>query len=234
MHTSAYRTGKRFFETYCTAEQLTVVDIGSYDVNGSLRDHRTSNITNYIGIDFSYGKGVDYVLEDPYQYPFEDESIDVIVTSSCFEHAEMFWVSFLEALRVLKPNGLLYCNSPSSWMTYHRYPVDCWRFFPDAAKGLETWAKYNKYNTMVLESFITPPLQDEDTSDWVAVFLKDANYLDDHKNRIIDSLMPYDDFFNGFRFPKTDRFPYEWGIPTAIYHQAVKKEPVLNYPEIRY
>ena len=235
MHTSAYRTGKQFFDNYCNFGSLQVVEIGSQNLNAQicLRDHKTPNIISYTGLDFVSGNGVDIVLDDPYKYPFEDNSVDVIVSTSCYEHVEMFWVSFMESMRILRPSGLLYLNAPSSWMHYHRCPVDCWRFYPDAAKALEAWGKYNKLNTMVLETYIATPI-DEDSSDWVAVFLKDANYEYLYKNRIIDSLEPYKDYFNGFRFPKNERFPYGWDVQDSHYHQAVKTTFLNSYPDYKY
>lgn len=235
MHTSAYRTAEKFFKTYCNFGSLKVVEIGSQFVNTtmSLRDHATPNVIQYIGLDFASGNGVDIVLEDAYKYPLESESIDVVVSSSCFEHAEMFWLSYLEAMRILKPSGLLYLNAPSSWMGYHRCPVDLWRFYPDAAKGLESWGKYNNINNKVLESFISAPV-DEDTSDWAAVFLKDENFEHLYSNRIIDSLTAYTHYFNGFRFPKTDKFPYGWEAPSAPYHQAVKMKFLNSYEAYHY
>src|SRR5690606_22164720 len=98
-----------------------------------------ANVT-YIGLDFEKAKGVDVLLTDPYTLPFENESVDVVVSSSCFEHSEMFWLVFAEILRILKPNGLVYLNAPSNGVV-HRYPVDCWRFYPDAGEALATWGK---------------------------------------------------------------------------------------------
>jgi hypothetical protein len=192
MHTSALKTAKLFFENYCNKQNLHIVEIGSQDVNGSLRQHAPTQC-NYVGVDFSKGKGVDVVLTDPYKFPFEDNTFDVLMTSSCLEHSAMFWLSFLEGIRILKPNGLLYCNVPSNGMEYHKYPIDCWRFFPDAAIGLESWAKYNGYNTTVLETYVTRPTfinQDDYVSDWVGIFLKDSNYSNLHTNRIkhLDSI----------------------------------------------
>lgn len=223
MHNSALQTAKSFFQTYCSdRENIKVVDIGSQDVNGSMRSVITSNITEYIGLDFVEGKGVDIVLEDAYKYPLEDNSVDVIVTSSCFEHSEMFWLSFLESLRILKDDGLFYCNVPSSWMMYHRFPVDCWRFYPDAAKGLETWARYNKIDSMVLESYVvTPSFVDEFVSDYVFVMLKDKKHVEKYQSRMIDSLEDYDQFINGFRFPKNERFPNGWDSPKAVALQDI-------------
>jgi len=217
MHQTAYNTSKLFFETYCSQGELNVVEIGSQNVNGTMRDNVTPNIKEYIGLDFAHGSGVDVVLQDPYKYPFQDEFCDVVVTSSCFEHSEMFWLSFLEGIRILKPHGLFYCNVPSSWMFYHRYPVDCWRFFPDAAKGLESWAKYNNYNSMVLESFVTNPKLGKDlfVADYIFVFIKDANWQSNYLNRMIDQLIPEKEFMNGFRFPKTEKYPNGWDKPIA-------------------
>lgn len=234
MHNSAYKTGKLFFDTYCNFGWFKVVEIGSQNVNGTLRDHKTPNVSEYIGVDFANGSGVDIVLQDLYKYPFEDNSVDAIVSSSCYEHSELFWLTFLEGMRVLRPTGVMYINAPSSWMTYHRFPVDCWRFYPDSAKALETWARYNKYNSMVMESFITPPLSDEDVCDWVGVFIKDAKYSFLYNNRMIDELAPYQGYFNGFRFPENDKFPDGWNKPSAEYHQAVKKNIALDRPNMVY
>ena len=55
-------------------------------------------------------------------------------------------------MRVLKPAGLLYINAPSNG-DYHRYPVDCWRFFPDSGVALQNWANRNGYECAMLESF---------------------------------------------------------------------------------
>jgi SAM-dependent methyltransferase len=70
-----------------------------------------------------------------YKLPFADGSVDVVLSSSCFEHSEFFWLLFLEILRVLRPEGLFYLNAPSNG-PFHRYPVDCWRFYPDSGNAL--------------------------------------------------------------------------------------------------
>ena len=41
--------------------------------------------------------------------------------------------------RVLKPGGLLCLVAPSSGAV-HRYPVDCWRFYPDSAQAITQYA----------------------------------------------------------------------------------------------
>ncbi len=182
MHISAMRNGADFFANYCAnLSHGTVLDIGSQDVNGSLRQVCPSHL-RYIGVDFVAGRNVDVILEDPYKLPFEDNHADAILSSSCFEHSEMFWLVFLEVMRVLKPSGIFYLSAPANG-AFHRYPVDCWRFYPDSGGALVTWARRNGLNAKLLESYTS--LQDRDIwNDFTAVFLKDASYSDLYPKRI--------------------------------------------------
>jgi SAM-dependent methyltransferase len=192
MHPSAMHNGKLFFDTYArTLVGATVVDIGAQNVNGSLKDVIPGNL-RYIGVDFVEAKGVDVVLDDPYTLPFESESIDIVVTSSCLEHSELFWVLFLEILRVLRPNGLLYINVPSNG-DFHRYPVDCWRFYPDSGNALVTWAKRNGLQPQLLESYVSAQ-RIEVWNDYVAVFVKDEQFAASHTERMVDH---HPEFTNG-------------------------------------
>ena len=192
MHPSAMDNCKAFFDTYknffMDNANVRVLEIGSQDVNGSLREHCPKNY-EYIGVDFVDVKGVDVVITDPYSFPFDDEYFDIILSSSCFEHSEMFWLTYLDILRVLKPKGLFYLNVPSSG-PFHRYPVDCWRFYPDAGGALITWAKRNGINASLLESYT----QTETWKDYISVFLKDEKYLSYFSKRILHTKA---DFTNG-------------------------------------
>ena len=192
MHPSAMKNGRLFFEVYGKSLSAgRVVDIGAQDVNGSLRQFCPPQLA-YTGVDFVAGKGVDVVLTDPYKFQFEDESIDVVVTSSVFEHSELFWLSFLEILRILKPGGLLYLNAPSNG-DFHRFPVDCWRFYPDTGMALVHWAERNGLSPLLLESFVSR--QDTDQwNDFVAVFLKDKRCLDRFPHRMLHTKT---NFMNG-------------------------------------
>lgn len=193
MHPSALANADFFFKTYLTPAMAgsRIVEIGSQDVNGSLRSI-CPNGMEYIGVDFASGKGIDIVLDDPYKLPFEDESVDFCLSSSVLEHSEMFWVLFIEILRVLKPTGLLYLNVPSNG-PFHRYPVDCWRFYPDSGAALVNWAKRCNLNPALLESYMSFQKNDY-WNDFVAVFIKDAGYSANYPNRIIATNK---DFYNG-------------------------------------
>lgn len=147
MHPTAMAGAAEFFLKYSGEfVEPTIVEIGSQDVNGSLRE--VAPPCKYVGLDFQPAKGVDIVLEDAYHFPLEDNYAHIVITSSCFEHSEMFWLTFLEGVRILKDNGLFYINAPSRGQ-YHAYPVDCWRFYPDAAGALLTWANRSGYNISI-------------------------------------------------------------------------------------
>ena len=205
MHPTALSNADFFFKTYLSPEKkdLTILEIGSQDVNGSLRSVCPAG-HSYIGVDFVKGKGVDVLLTDPYKLPFEDSSIDICLSSSVFEHSEMFWVLFLEILRVLKPNGLFYLNVPSNG-DFHRYPVDCWRFYPDSGSALVRWAHHCNINSALLESFISYQKGDI-WNDFVAVFVKDIQYIEQYSQRIVNM---HPSFYNGLIYGAKEFINYK-------------------------
>lgn len=67
MHPSALRNAERFFRLYGSRKidrPLRLAEIGSQDVNGSLRQVCPPHI-EYLGLDFVAGPGVDVVLDAP-------------------------------------------------------------------------------------------------------------------------------------------------------------------------
>jgi len=208
---------RRFFETYSMGRTVRIADIGAQDVNGSLRQVAPES-AEYIGVDFVEGDGVDVILEDPYKLPFDDDSLDVVVSSSCFEHSEFFWLLFLEIMRVLKPDGLFYLNVPSNGV-FHRYPVDCWRFYPDSGVALANWGKRNGLNTTVLESYTSE--QESDTwNDFVCVFLKDEEFAASYPDRITSRFAKYS---NALRHPELDQFSNRTELPEDLENRYFKR-----------
>lgn len=188
MHPSAFINAQEFHRAYHPEminlnDDYQIVEIGSQDVNGSLRSIFPPGL-NYTGVDFVEGEGVDVLLDDPYTLPFEDESADIVLCSSVYEHSEMFWLLHLEIMRILKPHGLFYLNVPSNG-DVHRYPVDCWRLYPDAGKALVTWSKRNGLNPVLLESYTSEQGKDI-WNDHVSIFLKDEAHLNTFPRRVLD------------------------------------------------
>jgi len=192
MHQTALDHARLFFQNYVpNGTGISIVEIGSLDVNGSLRQV-APNGCKYVGVDFAEGKGVDVILTDPYILPFGAATFDVCLTSSCFEHSEFFWLSFLEIARIVKQNGLIYLNAPSNG-DFHRYPVDCWRFYPDSGFALQNWARRNGHRTTLLESFVGNQRSGV-WNDFVAVFVNDDRCSEQYSNRMVST---YSDYTNG-------------------------------------
>ena len=145
----------------------SILEIGSLNVNGSLKDFQPENST-WVGIDLAPGEGVDLVIESGASLPFEDKTFDLVIAASVFEHDPMFWQTFNEMVRVTKENGFIYISAPSNgWV--HRYPIDVYRFYPDAGVALEKWGRLARSNLSLQESFVAE--QDGDIwNDFVAVF----------------------------------------------------------------
>lgn len=195
MHISARRFGHLFFKQYAAPLPAgVVVEVGACG-SEVLREACPKQHV-YRGIDMQEGPNVDLVTRDPYALPLRDGSVDAVVSSSCFEHVEMFWLLFLEVMRVLKPAGLLYLNVPSNGM-FHQHPVDCWRFYPDSGRALARWARRNRVPALLLESFTGRQQQDQ-WNDFVAVFLRDAAHASLHPRRILD-VLDEADFTNGLK-----------------------------------
>jgi SAM-dependent methyltransferase len=159
MHDITYEMGKKFFEFYCQGNNNKIVELGGFVVDGqegmALRNHSVNFVGGgaFIGIDISAGRNVDLVCEIGKPLPLADNSADIVVSSSCFEHDVFFWESFLELVRITKDGGYIYISVPSDW-AYHKYPYDCWRFYPDASVALKQYARKKGYEIELMESFI--------------------------------------------------------------------------------
>jgi SAM-dependent methyltransferase len=188
MHKSAYDIGSMIIAKHWKPESKRILDIGSYNVNGTLRDFCPHG-AEYVGIDLTEGPSVDLVLDDPYKYPFPGSYFDIVLSTSCFEHDPMFWLTFLEAARVLANGGILYINAPSNGH-YHRHPWDNWRFYPDAAVALQMWGRRSGHDVSCIESFIMTP--SGGYNDYVMIFSKgdlsqiSFPYISDHLPDVVN------------------------------------------------
>jgi SAM-dependent methyltransferase len=172
MHDSAYRIGELVMQIYCDLPRARILDVGSMDVNGSLRD-AAEPTTQYVGIDLEEGRGVDVVIKPGEKLPFDDDSFDLVMASSAFEHDPRFWETFAEMCRVARPGGHIYVNAPSNGGV-HRYPLDCWRFYPDAGLALVEYSQAVGLQIELVESFVGKRFPDtwDGWNDFVAIFRK--------------------------------------------------------------
>ena len=154
MHIGSYEKMQKFVDDYLSSKKvLSILEIGSYDVNGTFKPIFTKKDWTYTGADLISGPNVDIVLKDEYNWnEILDNSYDVVISGSVLEHIEFPWLTICEIKRVLKINGLT-CNIAPSNGFEHRYPKDCYRYYPDGFTALAKWAKltpiqvYTDWNT---------------------------------------------------------------------------------------
>ena len=144
MHPSSYENMQKCYDRYIrrmgyeSRQVVKVIDIGGAEVNGSYRGIFSHPVFQYLTADIAT-EGVDFPMLDPYQVPLPNESVDIVLSGQMLEHCELFWLAFKEMMRIMKPDGFLFLIAPSSG-PIHRYPVDCYRFYPDAFEALAKFA----------------------------------------------------------------------------------------------
>ena len=163
MHHTALTAGYIFAELYGGANKV-VIDIGGKNVNGSLRPYFEKLGMKYICVDIEEDSSVDIIVKPGNKLPFDNQSIDLIVSTSCFEHDPCFWITFKEMTRIVKMDGFIYVNAPTNG-AYHCHPGDNWRFYSDAGQALAYYSGYQYANeevfpVKVIETFHTLPLND--------------------------------------------------------------------------
>ena len=83
---------------------LDAFEIGSLDINGSVRSFIEPFSASYLGLDMQDGPGVDIVGDGAsYELP---EAYDVIVTAETFEHTPDWKKIIKQSYINLKPNGI--------------------------------------------------------------------------------------------------------------------------------
>jgi len=81
---------------------LSVLDVGSFDVGGSIRDFFKKN--NYIGVDLIKGPNVDIVLSGSELHKLK-QKFDIVISCECFEHAKDWKEIFLSMYNVCEDDG---------------------------------------------------------------------------------------------------------------------------------
>ena len=110
-----------------------VLDVGSLDVNGTLREVvEPLGPKRYIGVDVRSGPGVDEICAaEEVVDRFGRESFDVVLATEVLEHVDD-WRGAVRSLKeVLRPDGVALLTTCAPGFPYHGYPDDHWRFEPE-------------------------------------------------------------------------------------------------------
>lgn len=126
-------TALDFVTRALTAEDvkgLRVLEVGSYDVNGSVRPHVESlSPAEYLGVDQSAGPRVDRVMDclDLVE-TLGAGTYDVVISTEMMEHVRDWKGSMRALIDMVRPGGLLVVTTRSPGFPYHAYPEDHWRY----------------------------------------------------------------------------------------------------------
>jgi len=111
-------------------EQKSVLEVGSRNINGSVREYISSLKPKlYVGIDLVEGENVDIVMDaENLVEKFGEEVFDLVISTETLEHCKNWKLVISNIKRVLKPEGLLVITTRSRGFKKHDYPHDYWRF----------------------------------------------------------------------------------------------------------
>lgn len=111
-------------------EGKRVIEVGSRDVNGSIRPLIESyNPQDYIGVDIIKGPGVDAIcLAENLVSEFGEQSFDVVISTELLEHVRDWKLVIHNIKHICKTDGIILLTTRSYGFSYHGYPNDFWRY----------------------------------------------------------------------------------------------------------
>lgn len=117
MHVEAYEYVRRVIAARPVVAQGDVVEIGSRNINGSIRELFKA-ASAYLGTDLAAGKGVDLVVDATDADALPAESFDTVVCCEVLEHAPVAPI-VASAARWLRPGGFLIATMATTGRAPH-------------------------------------------------------------------------------------------------------------------
>ena len=125
-----------------------ILEIGSLDVNGSIRPIFEN--CDFTGIDIGPGLGVDIVCEGQ-KFSGEDNYYDVVISCECFEHNPFWLETFFNMWRMCKHDGLVIFTCATTGREPHGLSLHT-----PAASPLTVEKGWNYYRNLTPDDFSTP------------------------------------------------------------------------------
>jgi len=170
MHESVMRWLQAKVKQYdLNRPNIKVLEIGSYNVNGSARS--LLDQTDYWGIDFVAGPGVDEVLDKAWGIKDINQrwhQYDLIISTEQLEHDPMPWVTISSFYGLLKPKGLALVTARGFSLGRNNQVITCygyhaeahfkdyWRFSQDGVRALCDLAML-RIKELVMDSDLNSP-----------------------------------------------------------------------------
>jgi hypothetical protein len=133
------RTLENFIERCSQLDAPSVLEVGArrtIESRSTLHQPYVPNAGRYIGTDIEAGHDVD-VVADVHELSAKvgEESFDVIIACSVFEHLKYPHLAAHEVMKTLKVGGLLFLDTHQTFPV-HPFPYDYFRFTREALAGL--------------------------------------------------------------------------------------------------
>jgi hypothetical protein len=109
-----------------------VLEVGAYNVNGSVRGVVEPIAESYIGVDIQPGAGVDLVVDaENIINVFEEVQFDVVISTEMLEHVQNWPLIVHNLIAATRIGGIMVLTTRDVGMYWHGFPGDYWRFSPD-------------------------------------------------------------------------------------------------------
>ena len=108
----------------------SVLEIGSQDVNGSVRPIIESwGPKEYVGVDIVKGPGVDKVCQvENLLEQFGEKKFDIVISTELLEHVR-YWRKAVSNIKgICESSGTIILSTRSYGFPYHGFPHDFWRY----------------------------------------------------------------------------------------------------------
>ena len=143
-------------------EGARVLEVGSLDINGSVRDLFSG--CDYTGVDLQIGPGVDLACQGQL-VEFPSGHFDTTISAECLEHNPFWRETVANMLRMTRPGGLVLI----SCATTGRFEHGTTRTNPDASPftSAEKWDYYRNLTLADIESSLNLSGWLSDWAGWV-------------------------------------------------------------------
>jgi SAM-dependent methyltransferase len=131
MHQSSYNKMTELLKQF-VAPGKKVLDVGATKTMWNYGEAVKENGNVYKTLD--WGANADYEVNSYDWNHIPKQEFDVVISGQALEHDKYFWKTLENIKSILKSGDLVIIILPSCG-AIHRYPVDCWRFYPDCAES---------------------------------------------------------------------------------------------------
>lgn len=149
-----------------------VLEVGSLDINGSVRDLFTA--CDYTGVDLQEGPGVDLACPG-HLLALPSGHFDTVISAECFEHNPFWRETLANMLRMTRPGGLVAISCATTGRKEHGTT----RTNPDASP-FTVQAKWDYYKNLTARDFaraVTLPGWLADWRAWVNYISRDLYFI---------------------------------------------------------